>query len=94
MEVKKSTLVMVVMIIAVLVAGYFYYQKTAPERKYVKELKALRLVEEHQRLELEVANQRATLDAMRKAAEDAVPKYNLTPAEAEDKQKALKEANK
>lgn len=93
-EAKPRTVVVVVVAIVIVVGGYFYVKKTAPERAYKVELKRLRLVEEHQRLEIEVINQRATLNAMKKAAEDAIPKYTLTPAEKEEFEKSLEEANK
>lgn len=80
-EAKPRTLVTLGVIIAFLVAGYFYIQKTKPERMYKAELRKLRIIEEHQRLEIEVANQRATLNAMKKAAEDAVPTMRLVPDE-------------
>lgn len=93
LELKPRTVVAVVIVIAIVVTGYFYMKKTAPERAYKTELHKLRLVEEHQRLEIEVVKQRATLNAMKKAAEDAMPTYNLTPAQAEEKKKVLEQAN-
>lgn len=84
-EAKPRTLITVGIIIAFLVAGYFYIKKTAPERAYKAELRKLRIIEEHQRLEIEVTKQRAILDAMKKAAEDAVPKYTLTPEQKQDR---------
>jgi len=92
-EAKPKTVVTLILVIAVLVAGYLYMKKTAPERAYKEELRKLRLIEEHQRLEIEVAKHSATLEAMKKAAEDAMPVYSLTPIEQEKKQKALEEMN-
>ena len=78
-EAKPRTLVAIGLLIAILVGGYFYLQKTKPERVYKSELRKLRIIEEHQRLEIEVANQRATLNAMKKAAKAAVPRMRLVP---------------
>ncbi len=93
-EAKPRTVVAVMLMIAILVGGYFYMKKTAQVRRYKAEIKQLRMISEHQALEIEVANQRATLNAMKKAVEDAIPTYNLTPAQAEEKKKVLEEANK
>lgn len=85
MEIKGRHLVsgavVVIVVLIIGIGGYFWLKKTAPERAYKVELKRLRLVEEHQRLEIEVIKQRATLNAMKKAAEDAVPKMRLVPDE-------------
>lgn len=81
-EAKPRTLVAIGIMIAIVVGGYFYMKKTKPKRVYMRELRMLRIVEEHQRLEIEVANQRAKIQAMKKAAEDAVPKMRLVPEEA------------
>lgn len=86
-EAKPKTLVTVGILIAFLVAGYFYLQRTAPKRAYTAELQKYRLIEEHQRLEILIMKQKVELDAMKKAAEAAIPKYNLTPAQAEEKKK-------
>ena len=93
-EAKPRTVIAVVVVIMILVGGYFYREKTKPERTYKGELRKLRLVEEHQRLEIEVANQRSVIESMKKAAKDAVPKYTLTPEQQEEKREALEEANK
>jgi len=80
-EAKPRTLVAVVVAIVIVVGGYFYLQKTKPERMYKAEIHKLRLVEEHQRLEIEVMKQRALLDAQKKATEAAIPKMRLVPDE-------------
>lgn len=91
-EAKPKTVVTLVLVIAVILAAYFYLQKTKPMRTYKTEVKRLRIIEEHQRLEIEVTKQKATLDAMKKAAEDAMPTYTLTPEQKEEKKKVM-EAN-
>lgn len=92
-DLKPRTFVTIVLVIAILVAGYFYKKKTAPERAYKAEIYKLRLVEEHQRLEILVKEQGTTLAAIKKAAEDATPTFNLTSVQQEEKRKVLEEAN-
>lgn len=93
MKIDLKTFIAVIVTILILVGGYFYMKKTAPKRAYKKELRTLRLVEEHQRLEIEVAKQRATINSMKKAAEDAMPVYTLTPAQQKEKDEAIEEMN-
>jgi len=89
-KVKPKAVVTVVLMIALLVCGYFWMKKTAPKRAYKAEIKQLRMISEHQGLEIEVVKQRATLEAMNKGA---VPTVNLPPVEPEAKRQAAREAN-
>lgn len=65
-KVKPRTIVTVGLVIAVLVAGYFYLIKTAEVRRYKAETKQLRLIDEHQKLELSIIRQKAELDELQK----------------------------
>lgn len=78
-EAKPRTVIIAVLIIAVLVGGYFYREKTAPERKYKWEIKQLRLMSEHQGLEIEVIKQGKELSVLKAELERKKPVYKLTP---------------
>lgn len=79
MQIKEKHLIIIILAVAIAVCGYLWFRKTAPERKYKWEIKQLKLIQEHEALEIEVAKQRAKLEAMRKAAEANRPAYKLTP---------------
>ena len=84
-ELKPRKFIAIGLAIAILVVGYFYMKKTAPKRAYKAEIRQLRMISEHQGLEIEVVNQRATLEAMNKAAKAGTPTFNLAPPEPEAK---------
>jgi len=81
MQVKEKHLVIIIIAVVIAIGGYMWFKKTAPERKYKGEIKQLRLISEHQGLEIEVIKQRAKLAAMKKAAKAAIPAMRLVPDE-------------
>ena len=95
MEVKLSPKKIVVAVVAVLilVGGYFYLQKTAEVRGYKAETKQLRLISEHQEVEIKVIEQKARLESLTKGPPDPPIPPSESPREQELRRKALEEAN-
>jgi len=84
MELKERHWVIFFLVMVIALCGYMYFKKTAPERKYKSEIKQLKLISEHQDLELEVALQRKDLEQLKKEAEQNMPRLNLTPPEEQN----------
>lgn len=78
-----KTIITVLITILILLGGYFYVKRTAPVRSYKAEIKQLRLISEHQSLEIEVQKQKIEIEAIKKAAKKNTPTYELTPKESE-----------
>lgn len=74
-------LTIIFMTVLILVGGYFYMQKTGPQRAYKAETKKLRLMKEHQTLQLEVMELNAEIARLQAEAEKNTPTYELTPKE-------------
>ena len=64
-KVKPKTIVAVVIVIAILIGGYFYMRRTAEMRQYKTEIKQLRLITEHQGYEIKVIEQKAKLESLK-----------------------------
>ncbi len=96
-KVKPRMIVEVVIVIAIVVGGYFYMVKTAEIRKYKTEIKQLRLIDEHLKLEISVIRQRSELTEIKKGPQRSAPPQMPpmeSPREQELSRKALEEANK
>jgi len=92
-EAKPRTLVAAVLVIVILVGGYFYMNKTAPKRAYVRQLKDMRLIHERQQLDIEIYEQQKRLAAIKAEKEAAIPTYELTPAQKAEKTKVIEGLN-
>ena len=90
-KVKPSTIVKIVLVVAILVGGYFYIKMTAEVRRYKAETKQLRLISEHQEFEIKVIEQKAKLGSLK--ADPTMPPTE-SPREQELSRKVLEEANK
>lgn len=84
LEVKPRMVIAVVLTIAILVGSYFYIRKTAPEWAYKAEIKKLKLISEHQALEIEVARQRFELAEIKKNIDKNTPTIELAPAKSQE----------
>lgn len=84
-EAKPRTLVKIGLAIVILVGGHFYMKKTAPARRYKAEIKQLRMIDEHQSLDIKVYKQKIELEAIRRKiaqrGAQGKPTYKLTPKE-------------
>jgi len=78
---SEKTVIAVVLTVLILVGGYFWMQKTAPKRAYKAETKQLRLMKEHQTLQIEVMNLNAEIERLQAEAKKNTPTYELTPKE-------------
>ncbi len=96
-KVKPRMIVEVVIVIVILASSYLYWVKTAEVRKYKKETRQLRLIDEHQRLEISVIRQKSELTEIQKNPQRSAPRQMPpmeSPREQELSRKALEEANK
>lgn len=91
MEVKLSPkkVVVVMLIAAVLAGGYFYMKQTAEVRRYKSETNQLRLISEHQEVEIKVIEQKARLDNLKKGVPSTPP---MPPAESPREQELRRKA--
>jgi hypothetical protein len=78
----SKIIVAVVLTLFAIGGGYLYFTKTAPERAYKAEIYKLKLVREHQALELEATKQRIELDAIKKEIDRKTPTMRLVPDDA------------
>lgn len=80
MEVKEKHYVLFILAVVIAICGYVWFKRTEPIRKYKAEIKQLKLISEHQDLEIEVALQLKDLAELKeKSSPRNVPQYNLTP---------------
>ena len=91
MEVKLSPkkIVAAVVVIAILAGGYFYMKQTAEVRRYKSETNQLRLISEHQEVEIKVIEQKARLDNFKRGAPSRPP---MPPAESPREQELRRKA--
>lgn len=83
MKIDSKMPITVMVTVMVLVGGFFYMKKTTPTRTYKAEIKQLKLICEHQALEIEAQKQKMEIDAIKKEIEKKTPAYKLTPKEPE-----------
>jgi len=76
---NAKTIITVLVTILLLCAGYLYIKRTAPTRQYKAEIKQLKLISEHQALEIEVQRQKMEIEAIKREVEKQTPSYKLTP---------------
>lgn len=76
-----KTIITVLVTILILAGGFLYVKKTAPIRAYKAEIKQLKLISEHQALEIEVQRQKMEIEAIKKAIKKKSPTYKLTQKE-------------
>jgi len=79
MKVDSKTFIAVVVTMVILLGGYFYLQKTKQERAYIAEIEMLKLISEHQALEITVAKQKIEFANIHKGAKQQVINLNPSP---------------
>ncbi len=73
----------VVMLLVLTVAGCGMEVQKTPEAKYVAETKQMRLIKEHQTLQLEIMKVNREIAALQAEANKNIPTFDLTPAKKE-----------
>jgi len=96
MEVKLNPkkIVVVLLIAVVLAGGYFYMKQTAEIRRYKAEINQLRLISEHQELEIKVIEQKAKLDNLKRGVPPMPPAESPREQELRRKVEEGKKKNK
>jgi len=75
------TIITVLLTILILGACYLYIKKTDTTRRYKAEIKQLKMISEHQALEIEVQRQKIEIEAIKKEIQKNAPSFKLTPKE-------------
>lgn len=65
--------------LGLILGGHYWYKSGEAERTYTKETAKLRLIREHQGLQLEVMRINAEIERLKEEAEKDVPVYELSP---------------
>ena len=74
MKIESRTIIAVLVTVVILVGGFLYMKGTAQERAYKAEIRKLKMISEHQALEIVLAKQKKEMQSLQQ------PVTTLTPA--------------
>lgn len=72
-----------VLLVLLILSGCGMQFTPTPEKVYKEETKKLKVIKEHQALQLEIMHINAAIAQMQAEARKNIPNFNLTPAEPE-----------